>query len=191
MELPPEVYEFAEAVALIERDVFEQFVKTARGRGRSNADIAHALNAYANQWTRKRSLPRNPVGALLTLLQPEKRDRLNSGSWTIKKWVNGKRSKMRQEAQKTKERERVREWDALAAEFARLSVEERDRLLGEAKGWYRRNNPDSAILTAIQEAIRWNGKRPPKKGEYVGATLEGAGYVYALKASRGQYVAKA
>jgi hypothetical protein len=95
MNLPPELRAFAITVALVPPDQWDAFV-VAAGRHVSGTpdNVAHAVNAFANQWTRKQRAPNSHVAALLALLDPAKRDRLTAQSWTVKKWVHGNRAAM-------------------------------------------------------------------------------------------------
>lgn len=187
MDLPDEVFEFAERVALVDRGDFEQFVKIAVARGRTPEDVAHVLNAYVNQWIRKAATPTNPVGALIALLEPSKRDRLNSGSWTIKKWVKGKRADMLKAAEAERKKQLAKLIADGAAKFLSRTPEERSTLLGKALTWYRENNPDSAILSSIQQAVMDAGRRYPPK-EIIGMTSSGYGLFIAEELENGRCI---
>jgi hypothetical protein len=96
------------------------------------ANIAHAVNAFANQWTRNKRAPNNYVAALVALLDPAKRDRLNAQSWTVKKWVQGKRAEMLKAAGREAERLRLAAIEAAATELLVLAPDVQRQWLDEA-----------------------------------------------------------
>lgn len=98
--LPPEMREFATTVALVPPEDWDAFTAAAAKHALGTPEnMAHALNAFANQWTRKHRVPNSHVAALMALLNPARRDRLTAQSWTVKKWVQGNRAAMVKAAQ--------------------------------------------------------------------------------------------
>lgn len=188
MKLPEEVYEFADQVAVLDRGDFDQFLSVCTARGKTPDDVAHVLNAYVNQWIRKSASPRNPVGALVALLEPEKRDRLNSGSWTIKKWVAGKRADMLKAAERERKKKFAELISAGAGKFVRRTPEERSDMLSSALTWYRANNPRPDILDSILQAKSDDriGRFPPK--DIIGLTSSGFGCFLAEEGSEDRWI---
>lgn len=124
MKVPIELCEFALQVALVPPDDWEAFMAAAAKHVKGTpANMAHAVNAFANQWTRNKRAPNNYVAALVALLDPEKRDRLTAQSWTVKKWVQGKRAEMLKAAGREAERLRLAAIEAAAAELLALAPE--------------------------------------------------------------------
>lgn len=165
MNIPPELDHFAVQVALVPPDQWDSF-KAAAGRHAlgTAANMAHAVNAFANQWTRKQRVPNSHVAALLALLDPAKRDRLNAQSWTVKKWVAGNRAGMLKAARLEAQRRFHARVVELARAFMARAMDERVTLLDMAMGHLaatvaqRYTNPVAAAHSAVVQTrgtMRW------------------------------------